>query len=267
MQKGENMETIEHIIQQPVNRLHKTPLLFQHGAWHGAWCWQKWMDYFASMGYEVHAISLPAHGKSSFNKKHINSYTLKDYVDTLADHVEMISPKPVVIGHSLGGAILQKYLESYQLPGAVLLATVPSTGLFPMIFRFLRRHPLPTLAGIVKLNLYDWVETPEIAQDLFLNPITETDIVAFQKQLVREAFILPLMFSFAKVNPKKSPVFVIAGENDIVFSVKEEIGTAKKYSAKTIVIKGQAHNLMMESAWKQVADVIDGWITDELKLS
>ena len=77
------MEMIEHIVQQPEKRTHKTPLLFQHGAWHGAWCWELWMDYFASLGYEVHAISLPGHGKSSQNK-HINFYTLKDYVDTLA---------------------------------------------------------------------------------------------------------------------------------------------------------------------------------------
>jgi hypothetical protein len=51
-----------------------------------------------------------------------------------------------------------------------------------------------------------------------------------------------------------------------VFTINEENATAVKYDAKNIVINGQAHNLMMESAWQQVADVIDNWITDELKL-
>ncbi len=261
------MENIEHNIQQPTFRTHKTPLLFQHGAWHGAWCWQQWMDYFASLGYEVHAISLPAHGKSSFNKKHINFYNFKDYVSTLASQIETISPPPVVIGHSLGGAILQKYLENHQLPGAVLLASLPSTGMFQMTRRLFRRNPMSIITGQLKLNLYDWVKTPELAHDLFLNSKTEIDIVAFQKKLVREtANGLPLMVPFAKVNPAKSPVFVIAGEKDAIFTVDEEKITAEKYGAKYIVIEGQAHNLMMESAWKQVADLIDNWITRELGL-
>jgi len=260
-------EDIEHNIQRPALRTHKTPLLFQHGAWHGAWCWQPWMDYFASLGYEVHAISLPAHGKSSANKQHINFYTLKDYVNTLASQVEAVSPKPVVIGHSLGGGILQKYLENHQLPGAVLLASLPSIGMFPMTLRLLWRHPLPVLNSLFKLNLYEWVRTPELAQDLFLNPDTRIDRVAFHSQLVRETFnALPLMLPFARQNPIGSPVLVVAGEKDVMFTVAEEKMTAAKYGARITVINRQAHNLMMESAWKQVADVIDRWITCELEL-
>jgi alpha-beta hydrolase superfamily lysophospholipase len=262
------METIEHIIQQPAKRTHQTPLLFQHGAWHGAWCWQHWMDYFSALGYEVHAISLPGHGKSSFNKKQINLYTLKDYVETLASQVETISPRPVVIAHSLGGAILQKYLENHQLPGAVLLATLPSKGELPMILRLIQRHPLPALAGLLTWNVYEWVKTPELAQDLFLNSKTAIDVIEFQSKLVKEATLpgIETLFSFAKNNPAKTPVLVVGGEKDNIFTVEEQESTAKKYNAKSVIIKNEAHNLMMESGWKQTADVIDNWIAHELKL-
>ena len=260
------METIEHIIQQPVKRTHDTPLLFQHGAWHGAWCWQQWMDYFSSLGYEVHTISLPAHGKSSFKKKHINLYTFRDYAETLAGQVESISPKPVVIGHSLGGAIVQKYLENHQLPGAVLLATLPSKGMLPMVLRLLQRHPFYTLWGLLTWNPYEWVKTPELAQDLFLNSNTEIDVVEFQKKLVRESTLLSLLFPFAKINPVKTPVLVVGAEKDHIFTVDEQESTAKTYGAKSIMIKNEAHNLMVESSWKQTANVIDNWITKELEL-
>lgn len=179
------METIDHIIQQPVKRTHATPLFFQHGAWHGAWCWQQWMDYFSALGYEVHAIDLPGHGKNPC-KKHINFYSLKEYAEILANQIEKVSPKPVVIGHSLGGAIVQKYLENHQLPGAVLLATLPAKGSLAMTFRLMRRHPGPILSGMLRWNMYDWVRTPELAQYLFLNSNTAIDVVAFQKKLVRE---------------------------------------------------------------------------------
>lgn len=262
------IETVEYHVQQPAIRKHQTPLLFQHGAWHGAWCWQLWMDYFASLGYEVHAISLPAHGKSSCNKRHINFYTLENYVETLAGQIEAISPRPVVIGHSMGGGILQKYLENHSLPGAVFLAGIPSSGILQMGLRLFQQRPIITLAGMLTLNFHNWVKTPLLAQAMFLDPKTKVDTKVFQEQLVSESVLvsLALMFPFARVNPNKSPIFVVAGEKDALFTLDEERKTAEKYGAKYTVIKGQPHNLMMESGWQPVADEIDQWITHELAL-
>ena len=55
-----------------------------------------------------------------------------------------------------------------------------------------------------------------------------------------------LLFPFARVNPRKTPILVIAAEKDILFTLEEEKRTAERYGAKNIVIRGQAHNLMME---------------------
>lgn len=259
------METIEHIVKQPKERKYVTPLLFQHGAWHGAWCWDLWMDYFASLGYEVHALSLPGHGNSSMNKAHINFYTLKDYVDVLAGEIEKVSPKPVVIGHSLGGAILQRYLENYQLPGAVLLTTLPASGMFQMMVRFTRRHPLYTLIQFLTLN--NSFKTPALAHEAFLNQKTEIDVTAFQKRLVRESMgPQRLWFPLTKVNAEKTPALVVGAENDIIFSIEEQESTAKKYNGKCVIVKNQAHNLMIESGWQETADVINDWLVTDLHL-
>ena len=44
---------------------HPTPLLFVHGAWHGAWCWDEYfLDFFAYRGYRALAVSLRGHGNS-----------------------------------------------------------------------------------------------------------------------------------------------------------------------------------------------------------
>jgi alpha-beta hydrolase superfamily lysophospholipase len=168
----------------------------------------------------------------------------------------------------MGGAILQKYLQDHQLPGAVLLASVPANGILPMILRLVRRHPRSTLTGLLTLNVYDWVGTPELARDLLISADTPIDVGEFHKQLVREsaAVGLQLMLPFAKPNPVKTPVLVIAGERDVVFTVAEEQATAKKYGTECVVFEGQAHNLMMESGWQRVADTIDDWITRKLEL-
>ena len=55
---------IERISYRPKQRRFQTPLLFQHGMWHGAWCWQLWQELFALWGWETHAYSLPGHANS-----------------------------------------------------------------------------------------------------------------------------------------------------------------------------------------------------------
>jgi len=262
------MEEIEHVVRKPANRVHQTPILLLHGSWHGAWCWENWLGHFSSMGYEVHAFSLPGHGTSSCRKGHINFYTLGDYVNTLAAQVAQISPTPVVVGHSLGGAILQKYLECHALPGAVLLTTAPARGIAGMVRRLMRRHPAPICKGLLTLNLYHWVATEELARDLFLgSAASPSDVHNLHRQLVRETATLPqLFFPFAKLNRTATPIIVLAAEKDVIFTLAEERATAEKYGAECVAFEGQAHDLMLEPAWPHVANTIDEWITSKLKL-
>ena len=258
---------IEHNIQHPAERKYETPLLFLHGAWHGAWCWEKWSYYFAQLGYEVHTISLPDHGSTASTKRHINLYSLGDYAAFLGQEIDKMKAKPIVIGHSMGGAVVQKYMQHHTLPGVVLLATLPSTGIFKMIFRLLGKHPTAVLKGLLTMNLYQWVSTPELAQTLFLNAGSDIDAVAFQQKLVKESLLVGIqtMIPFARVNQDTAvPVLVVAAEKDNVFTIAEEKATAQKYDADFILIKDQAHNLMMESAWQSVADQIDIWLNEKL---
>jgi pimeloyl-ACP methyl ester carboxylesterase len=44
---------------------HPAPLLFVHGGWHGAWCWDEhFLRFFADKGYQALAVSLRGHGNS-----------------------------------------------------------------------------------------------------------------------------------------------------------------------------------------------------------
>ena len=54
---------LEVISKYPAGAARPTPLLFVHGAWHGAWCWDEhFLDFFAAHGYAAHALSLRGHG-------------------------------------------------------------------------------------------------------------------------------------------------------------------------------------------------------------
>ena len=37
-------------------------MLLVHGAWHGAWCWERVLAPLLVLGYEPEALDLPGHG-------------------------------------------------------------------------------------------------------------------------------------------------------------------------------------------------------------
>ena len=93
--------------------------------WHAAWCWDDhFLDYFADTGFRAVAVNLRGHGGSTLSKP-LNSCSVADYVDDVRATVDMLGAESVLIGHSMGCLVVQKYLEKHHAPVAVLMA--PST--------------------------------------------------------------------------------------------------------------------------------------------
>ena len=68
-------------------------------------------NFFAEKGFRAVAVSLRGHGANTLSKP-LNSVTFSDYVDDVRSAVDMLGSEPVLIGHSLGGSAVQKYLEN-----------------------------------------------------------------------------------------------------------------------------------------------------------
>ena len=59
----------------------RPPLLFVHGAWHGAWCWQDgFIDHLNQQGFDCYAIDLRGHGESEATKP-MRWNRIADYVE------------------------------------------------------------------------------------------------------------------------------------------------------------------------------------------
>src|ERR1700754_3534580 len=105
---------LDVIERAPQRESGKPPLLFVHGAWHGAWCWdENFLDYFADNGYRSLAMNLRGHGKSPAPKP-AQRRSIANYVDDVESVAQSLPQPPVVIGHSLGGFVVQKYLEIHE---------------------------------------------------------------------------------------------------------------------------------------------------------
>ena len=246
----------------------RPPLVFVHGAWHAAWCWDEhYLDWFAARGFECHAFSLRGHGASG-NDRSLRTTRVDHYVADLAGVVERLERPPVLIGHSLGGLVVQRYLIEHEVPAAVLLAPVPVGGALGVTLRMIRRHPLAFLKANATLRLWPIVETPELARDAFFaddHPETETD--QYWSMLQDESYLAYLdMVAFRRPRPGRvtTPVLVVGGEQDRVFTVAEMQRTARAYRADLEMIPGAAHDLMLDPRWEQSAAAIAGWLEGRL---
>ncbi len=147
------------------------PLLFVHGAWHGAWCWEPhFLPYFAGQGYASYALSFRGHGKSEGRNK-LRGQRIAQYADDVAQVAAQFDQPPVLISHSMGTLVAQKYLETRPARAAVLLAPVPPNGVIATTLRIARRHPGPFARVNATLSLYPLVATPALARDAFFPPI------------------------------------------------------------------------------------------------
>lgn len=257
---------LEVISKYPSGSTYSTPLLFVHGAWHAVWCWDvHFLDYFAQHGFATHVLSLRGHGKSEGRDK-LRWTRIAEYVEDVATIAKTLPSPSVLIGHSMGGFIVQKYLEDHLSPAAVLLASAPPTGLLATTIRMAKRHPAAFAKINLKLSLYPIVATPNLAREtLFSDDLAEEQILAYWKLLQDEsivAFLYMIAFNLPKPGKIKTNMLVLGGARDNILTSREIEETAKIYNAQLEIFSDMAHDMMLESRWEAVAERILAWLKD-----
>jgi pimeloyl-ACP methyl ester carboxylesterase len=72
-----------------------------HGAWHGAWCFDRVVPLLEAAGIPVRAVDLPGHGddRGPFTDLHGDSARVRSVLDA-------VEGEAVLLGHSYGGAVI-----------------------------------------------------------------------------------------------------------------------------------------------------------------
>jgi pimeloyl-ACP methyl ester carboxylesterase len=252
------------LIRHPAKNGNKsTPVLFIHGAWHGAWCWEEYfLPYFASKGYDAYALSLRGHGNSE-GREGLRWWSISDYVDDVSQIVGQIHKIPILVGHSMGGLIVQKYLQSHRAPAAVLLAPVPTTGVMMTTLGIAKRHFLILLKVLSTMSLYPVIGTPELAREAFFSGnISPARLETYYKRLQDESFrgFLDMTFCLPKPSKVRDPILLVGAMNDMIFSQGQMEATANAYHSTAQMLSNTAHDVMLEDRWQDAADIILNWL-------
>jgi len=238
-------------------------ILFVHGAWHGAWCWEKYyMPFFANSGYDTYALIFRHHEKAG-RVNGINKIKLNDYVEDLVMAVGQLEKAPIIIGHSMGGLVLQKYLVENSCNKAIFLAAVPPSGVFRLAIKLIFTTSYALFSLLVQ-DLFLLVnDINKVKWSFFSEDASNEDIQYCFNNLSSESYkaFLHMIYPNIKSTPYlQIPMLALGAEKDKFFTKEENEMIAKKYKADCMTLPNIAHDMMLDKNWQNAACYIKDWI-------
>ena len=255
---------LEVIARECAGESDAPPLLFVHGAGHGAWCWaEHFLDFFAERGFNSYALSLRGHGKSG-GRERLRWTSIAQYASDIEQVAAGLPRAPVVIGHSLGGRVVQKYLETHDAPAAVLLAPPPVGGMLRPAVRTFRDHPWLSMRVILTRTPRTLFATPELVRRFFFSPeLSEEQLRGYAARMGGESFraFLELVCTRPdRARIRGVPLLVLGGGRDYFIRPSAIRRTADAYGAESMVLPGLAYNMMLDTGWCQAAEAMLEWL-------
>ena len=252
-----------HIIEQKGQAGGRLPpLLFIHGACLGAWCWEdNFLDYFGQLGYDAAALDLRGHG-SSAGRERLQEATIDDFVNDVAEVASRFVIPPVVVGHSMGGLITQRFATQHPAAGIVLLASAPICGMKRYGWAMVRANPWPFLKASLTRDMYSiYIDNRRVRHIMFSPATPEHTVTRCRERLQSESWKACMEMN-EPISPLDiaCPILALGAELDQTVPAEAVLETGEAYGATRHIFPGVGHNLMLEPSWQEVADCIDQWI-------
>lgn len=238
----------------------RPPVLFVHGSYSSARIWQAhFMPYFSEHGYSCHALSLRGHGQS---EGMLSWASFADYCEDAVQAMAMLDEAPVLIGHSMGGLIVQHLLAKHRPRAAVLLGSVPPSGLGSSAMHMSIQAPdVLWQLGLLQ-SLGPEAVSPEVMARGMLSaegrsPEAAAKLMAhLQRESPRaSAELLAPSQPMPVTGDGKPPILVLGGDADVFLPVSAFREIATFFDAELKILPGAPHGLMVDEAWwKKAAD-------------
>lgn len=258
--------------------MNKQTIVLIHGLFVNNEGWSGWKNYLEGQGFDVYAPAYPGHaGNPAALRKTIHpdltKTGLKDVYDYIAQFIDNLPVKPIVIGHSMGGFLMQKLLEDDKAIAGVSLDGAPPKDVMIPFATLKKNWPA---VNFFKSNSKPYLGTREWYHDGFYNNFSRADSdKEFDKWAVPESrnIVKDLAFNgFAAVDDKKvhAPMLFVSGTKDAFFSPDFTQKIVKKYATgnhvtELKVFNDRSHAIYHESGWEEVATFVAQWINQNVK--
>jgi len=243
-----------------------------HGMWAGPWCWSNYRQLFEAAGYRCIAVSLPFHAldEQGAPDVRLGNASLLDFCAIIEQEISFLDEKPILLGHSMGGLLVQMLAARGLAQAAVLLSPASPAGIMALtpsvirslwrlqtIWGFWRKTTRQTYADAVYSALHLLPEAEQ--KQLYTRMVYESGRAAFE--------IGYWMFDArgaSRVDESKvtCPVLVLTGIQDRLTPVTVVRQIVKKYHAVATYkeFDNHAHWIVGEPGWEEVAQHALAWL-------
>lgn len=258
-----------HTLHRPAVGPTRSPrLLFVHGGYATAGCWDAYfLPYFSRRGFDCRALDLAGHGASD-GRERLDSFGLDDYVEDVTQVAQGIEGPLILIGHSMGSAVVERVLEQQPAQAAILMAPVPPGGILGATMNIAFSQP-SFFGEQTRATRGEYSEkTLQTIRDVYYSRETKNeDLIRFGRLFQSESrrAILDLTLLAMRIGGRrpKLPVLVVGGAADAVFQPGLLSFTASRWQADQLIIPGAGHTLMLDAHWQAAATKIADWIEQQ----
>jgi pimeloyl-ACP methyl ester carboxylesterase len=249
-------------------------IVFITGTFIGNNCWDEWKIYFENNGYKTLAPPWPNKESNPEELRHrhsdaaLVSLRLTDITAYFEAFIGALPAKPVLIGHSLGGLIVQILLQRGLGTAGVAIHSFPprSIGIFRYSFikqwwqamGFFSSSREPYLMHFTrwKYSVVNGMTCEQQKESYYAYLVPES------KLLVRDAFISGSKIDFRKAHP---PLLFISGSQDQLIPASQNHYNFKKYQKNSSItdykdFAASNHLIFGESMGIEEADFILFWL-------
>jgi len=252
-----------------------------HGLWVTALSWERWISRYRARGYRVLAPNWPGMDAGIEDLRSNRSVIAGLGVTEIADHydhlIRGLEWPPAIIGHCLGGLVVQILLDRGL--GAVGVAIDPApvpdgrklSFSMPMLGLPALGHPA-SCRKTISLS-------PRQFRSTFANTLSQPDSADVReryhvpgpgravRQISSGKLPQPAATHIDRDSPRRAPLLLIADGKDRIFPAAVTRSTFHRYRASAAItaykeFPARSHYTIGEPGWEKVADYALRWAVE-----
>jgi pimeloyl-ACP methyl ester carboxylesterase len=252
-------------------------IVFIHGMFQNPKSWAKWAKYFEDLGYRCVVPAWPFHeGEPALLREHppagLGDLGLEEIVQSMEAVVADQSDEPILIGHSVGGLIVQRLVNEGIADAGVCISSVAPNRMLTFDWGFIKKSAL--INNPLKGNEPFFTDLKTF-RGSFCNTMTmEETILAFAQTATHDSrnVLRDCLGTAGEVdlNLAHSPLLFIGGEKDEIVPAELNEKNANAYgnAAGLVDLKvfpGRGHFICGQPGWEEVAGFVADWL-NKIKL-
>ncbi len=246
-------------------------IILVHGMFQNPKSWEGWIRLLGDRGHECVAPAWPLHeGEPGALRDDppsgLGELRLDDVIAGL-EAVVAAEGKPILIGHSVGGLIVQILLNRGLISAGVAISSVAPNAMLDLDWGFIKNSAIITNPLKGDEPVYMDAKT---FHGSFANTLSEEQAaVEFEKTATHDSrnVLRDCMGSSGKIDLSRphEPLLLVAGEKDEIIPADLNEKNFKAYENTGSVtdfreFPNRGHYICGEPGWEEVAAYIDGWL-------